>query len=316
MDWKTVLSTTRVRDHFGGGASVRSSVDLRSEFERDFGRCIYSAPFRRLQDKAQVFPLEPQDAVRTRLTHSIEVSSVARGLGADIGRWLLENKLVDPTLVSPIEVIAATCGMIHDLGNPPFGHAGEQAISEWFEKTFRPCNHLFGTSTQLAQDFLRWDGNAQTIRLITKLQVLADDFGLNLTAGTVSAACKYVAASHEVDKTKGHEYSKPGYFFSESNVVKAVREITGTGVARNPISYLVDAADDIVNATVDLEDGIKKRLITWSELDSLLRNKANGNAHFDNAVALAKEKIGTALQGLRAMKVSHKHSERMQSSNS
>src|SRR5438034_8330668 len=121
MEWKTLLNKERPR-------KSTSTGDHRAQFERDFDRAVFSTPVKRLQDKAQVFPLEPHDAVRTRLTHSLEVSSVARGLATRTAKWLLERAEIAPGMDRSIEAIAATCGLIHDLGNPPFGHADEDAI--------------------------------------------------------------------------------------------------------------------------------------------------------------------------------------------
>ena len=126
IQWKRLLNKERIRKSTVSG-------DHRAEFERDFDRSVYSTPVKRLQDKTQVFPLEIHDAVRTRLTHSLEVSSLARGLAIKVSKWLLEQKEIKPGAERQIEAIAATCGLIHDLGNPPFGHAGERAIRGWFE---------------------------------------------------------------------------------------------------------------------------------------------------------------------------------------
>src|ERR1017187_9395377 len=128
MNWNQLLSTKRVKALWGEKSSTISEGDPRSEFDLDYGRAVFSTPVRRLQDKAQVFPLEEHDAVRTRLTHSLEVSSVARGLAL-----IAEQVAIDETTLSTehkgiIPVIAMTCGLVHDLGNPPFGHAGESAI--------------------------------------------------------------------------------------------------------------------------------------------------------------------------------------------
>jgi dGTPase len=181
--------------------------------------------------------------------------------------------------VHDIETIAATCGLIHDLGNPPFGHSGESAIQSWFKsKLTNPDGDgepIFegiekadtggNYQSQNANDFLNWEGNAQTLRLLSKLQVLADDFGINLTCGTFSAACKYSARSNELNE-KEHERSKTGFFASEAEIVESVAKETGTVGIRNPITYLVEASDDIVYATGDLEDGIRKGLMDWSFL--------------------------------------------------
>jgi dGTPase len=295
MNWLQLLNTTRVKELYGQGTSIKSPSDFRGEFERDYGRTVFSTPVRRLQDKAQVFPLVTDDFVRTRLTHSIEVSSVARGLGGQIGRWLLEKGDLTPDTRPCLETIAATCGMLHDLGNPPFGHAGEQAINEWCRDVGR-VGDVFSAKPQLAQDFIGWNGNAQTIRLVGKLQVLADEYGLNLTCGTMSATSKYIAASDKV-RSEAVDTSKVGYFFSESDLVHKVREATGTGEARHPIALVVEASDDIVYACVDLEDGIKKRLITWRELESQVLEESDGSAHTEKALELAKQKIGSALSG-------------------
>src|SRR5262249_41517095 len=173
---------------------------------------------------AQVFPLEPIDAVRTRLTHSLEVSSVSRGLAVAISRWLLKENEIESGMDRAIESIAATCGLIHDLGNPPFGHSGEEAIREWFDKTFgaEKLRKAVGDSPQLNLDFLKFEGNAQSIRLVAKLQILADFNGLNLTFGTLSALCKYTARSHETsDDDKAKE--KPGHFASENELIDQIR---------------------------------------------------------------------------------------------
>lgn len=262
MKWEQLLNRERPRKSTLG-------EDHRVDFERDFDRAVFSTPVKRLQDKAQVFPLDPCDAVRTRLTHSLEVSSVARGLGTAIGRWLLDSQQISPGRDRAIEAITATCGLIHDLGNPPFGHAGEEAIRFWFANRIgkQKIEELLGGNAQLVNDFLNFEGNAQSLRLVGKLQILADFHGLNLTFGTLSASCKYTAASHEVcSHTDDHGKSKPGYFASENRLVQRIREATGTGDARNPLTFLVEAADDIVYSVADIEDGVKKGILTWNEL--------------------------------------------------
>lgn len=247
--------------------------DHRAEFERDYDRTIFSTPVKRLQDKAQVFPLDPHDAVRTRLTHSLEVSSVARGLGIAIGQWLLEQRKIEQGMERWIEAICSTCGLIHDLGNPPFGHSGEDAIRYWFQTRFKQqkLREMLDGNEQLIQDFLKFEGNAQSLRLLTKLQILADFKGLNLTYGTLSASCKYIAPAHEAGGGNDHARSKPGYFASEDSVVSSIREKTGTGVARNPLTYLVEAADDIVYSVADVEDAVKKGIVSWSAIEKQLK---------------------------------------------
>jgi dGTPase len=262
MDWKTLLCKERPRISTNPG-------DHRAEFERDFDRAIFSTPVKRLQDKAQVFPLEPHDAVRTRLTHSLEVSSVARGLGIAVGKWLHDNGVIELGTERSIEAICATCGLIHDLGNPPFGHSGEDAIRQWFQMNLAEPGFAVGFwhKNQLVQDFMKFEGNAQSLRLVTKLQILADFNGLNFTFGTLSASCKYTAPSHESGMGDDHAKSKPGYFASEENIVSRTREICGTGDARNPLTFLVEAADDIVYSAADIEDAVKKGVLRWREVE-------------------------------------------------
>ena len=267
MEWCRLLNPNRRRQ-------TTIPDDHRGQFERDFDRSIFSTPVKRLQDKTQVFPLEPHDAIRTRLTHSLEVSSVARGLGARTAKWLKSDKMqeIRGDMDRSIEAIAATCGLIHDLGNPPFGHAGEDAIRSWFAHPDR--TRLLKRSLhddQQIHDFLRFEGNAQSLRLVGKLQILADYNGLNLSFGTLSALMKYVAPSHRATKShRNHAFRKPGYFASEADIVDEIRTATGTGEARHPICFLVEAADDISYLATDIEDAVKKGVLSWSKVEERL----------------------------------------------
>lgn len=283
MDWQVLLSEQRIRELLGGAKSRRVEGDRRTEFDRDYDRAIFSTPVKRLQDKAQVFPLEPNDSVRTRLTHSLEVASVARGIASSVGQWMGQDDLLGDNperSLRAIEAIASTCGLIHDLGNPPFGHSGEQAIQDWFAKKEKEDKDFLSfpdreDAEQLANDFLHFEGNAQTLRLVSRLQILSDEFGLNLTCGTMSAACKYLPPSHKANSGgSDHGRKKPGYFASEADVVNLVRERTETGDARNPITFLVEAADDAVYATVDLEDGVRKGVLHWRTIKNRLLEEA------------------------------------------
>ena len=265
MDWSRLISSTRA------GLSDQPAGD-RTEFEDDMGRVVFSTPVRRLQDKTHVFPLEAHDSVRTRLTHSLEVSSVARDLSQAACRRLADR--IPAQYAQPVSTIAATCALLHDVGNPPFGHAGEKAIQDWFLRRLSTVP-AFGP---LAQDFIQFDGNAQMVRLATRLQVLSGSNGLNLTFGTLSAACKYVVSARDT-RPDVHERSKPGFFETERELICRVQHETGTGVSRNPITYLVEAADDIVNVCIDLEDGVRKRVFRWQEMvEELEHYGAEGEA--------------------------------------
>jgi dGTPase len=281
MNWASLIATTRE------GPADTSPGD-RTEFEDDLGRVVFSTPVRRLQDKTHVFPLEAHDSVRTRLTHSLEVSSVARDLSQAACRRLADR--IPPQCSHAVATIAAACALLHDVGNPPFGHAGEKAIQDWFLKKLAENPVLAAVFVDpraspngpvylpLAQDFIQFDGNAQMVRLATRLQVLSESNGLNLTFGTLSAACKYVVSARDT-RPDCHERSKPGFFETERELICRVQHETGTGVSRNPITYLVEAADDIVNVCIDLEDGVRKRVFRWQEMIEELENSgAEGEA--------------------------------------
>jgi dGTPase len=302
MIWPALLDVTRQREALGGAASAAPSTDRRTEFDRDYDRSLFAAATRRLQDKAQVFPLERNDSVRTRLTHSLEVSTIARQLAGNVAQWLLDEGRIDsPQAAQAIEAIAATAGLLHDLGNPPFGHSGEAAIRSWF---VRRADDLHDPATgesfaslpaQHRQDFLRFEGNAQTLRLVSKLQVLADFHGLNLTVGTLSALAKYVARSDEADPgAADHARSKPGHFASENDLVACVRDRAGTGAARHPVTYLVEAADDIVYSIIDLEDGVKKGVLDWTTLVDELRAQSDGAAALEECIGRAVRRVETS----------------------
>lgn len=270
MNWRRLISVTR--------AGPSEPTGDRTDFEDDLGRVVFSTPVRRLQDKTHVFPLEAHDSVRTRLTHSLEVSSVARDLSQAACRRMADR--IPPEYAHDVSTIAAACALLHDVGNPPFGHAGEKAIQDWFQRKLTEDRTLAPVFADLpaAQDFFQFDGNAQMVRLATRLQVASESNGLNLTFGTLSAACKYVVSARDT-RPDIHERSKPGFFETERELISRVQEETGTGVARNPITYLVEAADDIVNVCIDLEDGVRKRVFRWQEMIAELeRCGAGGQA--------------------------------------
>ncbi len=277
MEWEKLLSKKRIRELLKDRPAILSKPDERTEHGRDYDRAIFSTPVRRMQDKTQVFPLDPNDSVRTRLTHSLEVSNIARNIARSIGNWLLEEGEIKKSQQrDSIEIIATTCGLIHDLGNPPFGHAGEDAIQDWFrkkDKYFFEFLKDLDNGEQLKNDFLKFEGNAQTIRLISKLQVFLVGFsGLNLTCATMSAACKYIARSNEIIKNR-HEMSGLGFFTSAQELIEKIQEETGTTNLRNPITYIVESADDIAYSVVDIEDGIKKGVISWDDLKDKLEDE-------------------------------------------
>lgn len=237
-------------------AAARAGQDERSEFERDYDRLIFASPFRRLQDKAQVFPLEHNDFVRTRLTHSLEVSTLGRSLGRQVARRLLRDREIALPGEDVATIVASTC-LAHDIGNPPFGHFGEDAIRRWF-RTHPQV--LDGLTAAQEQDFLAFDGNAQGLRILSFLQSLGHDNGLNLTCATLASFMKYVCSSTGIDP-RSKTRKKIGYFQSEAHKVARIREVLELSEARHPLAFLMEAADDIAYSVVDIEDGFKKRVL-------------------------------------------------------
>ena len=270
MKWDKLLCAQRIRSH--QHTDIR---ELRSEFEKDYHRIIGSASFRRLQDKTQVFPLDASDFVRTRLTHSLEVSSLARSLGQNVSERIIAGKLDSdfrPEYKAHICDILQCSGLIHDIGNPPFGHFGETTIREWFikhlpELTLRgkPLNELL--TDQMKNDFYHFEGNAQAFRLVTKLHFLVDRNGMNLTKALLSAVIKYPVSSLEIDPGSGDiRTKKMGYFYADRETFVEVEESTGTNGARHPLSFLLEAADDIAYITADIEDAYKKKYLSYEKL--------------------------------------------------
>ncbi len=272
MNWKQLLSPLRA----GRYPNVASgTADLRSEFEKDYHRIIGSASFRRLQDKTQVFPLDQSDFIRTRLTHSLEVSSFAKSLGQNISQKILRLALdSDFTIQTQSDIcdILQCAGLIHDIGNPPFGHFGEEVIRDWFLRKLdglmlgdTPVSRIL--NEQMQQDFYRFEGNAQALRLVSRLHFLVNEHGMNLTYALLNTIIKYPVGSCEVEKNgTNHKSLKMGYFYAEQDLYKELAAEMGTFQVRHPLTYILEAADDIAYLTADIEDAYKKGCISFDEL--------------------------------------------------
>lgn len=271
MEWKKLLSEKRI----GKEARSGGKKDLRSEFEKDYHRIILSSSFRRLQDKTQVFPLDKSDFIRTRLTHSLEVSSIGRSLAGNIAASLIEMN-ADPGF-GPKEAAAITdilqcAGLIHDIGNPPFGHFGEESIREWFQNNLESLQYkghpVTGLLTrQQLEDLKHFEGNAQGLRMVGKLDYPVRLSGMNLTCGLMSAMIKYPVSSVEADSaSQDSGKRKPGYFQAEEQLFRMIASETGCGKKRNPLALILEAADDIAYATADIEDAFKKGFFDYPAL--------------------------------------------------
>ena len=266
MNWKQLISNKR----FGLEKLHYLKKDDRSEFQRDYDRLIFSAPFRRLQNKTQVFPLPGSIFVHNRLTHSLEVSCVGRSLGNEIAKELLlkEPELQDTHLSEIGSIVAAAC-LAHDMGNPPFGHFGEKAIGTYFSEGKGQELRQF-VSEQEWQDLIHFEGNANALRLLTHQFHGRRKGGFVLTYSTLASVVKYPFSS-SLAGTK----QKFGFFLSEEadfqyiatelGMTQLSKEGEPLRFARHPLVYLVEAADDICYQMMDIEDAHKLKILTTEE---------------------------------------------------
>lgn len=249
------------------------SGDLQSALESDRGRIINSAAVRRLQQKTQVFPLERNAAVRSRLTHSLEVQQSGRFIVQSIFRLLSDQQQAEYGLTElerPIETLVEMACLLHDVGNPPFGHNGESAINSWFASKLPELTavHQLQHNTlwhSLSSELARFEGNAQAIRLVHSLQ------RMNLTYSQLGGILKYtrLGTLAKPDKTAPLSYlqKKPGYYFTEQALVEQLwRELDTTAGCRHPLSYIMEAADDISYCLADIEDAVEKGLLSLPQL--------------------------------------------------
>ncbi len=260
--------------------SEKSEEDPRNPFENDYARVLFSSSFRRLQDKTQVFPLKREDFVRTRLTHSLEVSTFGRSIGISVeDRLIKENKLSEEKR-GYLPSLLATAGLIHDLGNPPFGHFGETAIMDYFEK-FK-FKDKWNLNEQQKADLQKFDGNVQTVRALSRLQYLKDEFGVNLTLATIAMIMKYPFNS--LDGNKGGEKNnnfelskkKFGYFYSEKSIYDKIKK-EFSHAKRYPFTFLLEVADDIAYSVADIEDGCKKGIVGENVILEVLKDNCNND---------------------------------------
>ena len=289
--WKKLLTTNRlgkdpVSDeagvtHFQSERRPAGSDDAdRDDFERDYDRIVFSSAFRRLKDKTQVFPLSKNDYTRTRLTHSIEVSCVGRSLGRKVQRNLEQAKKLPANLPDFSTAVSAAC-LAHDIGNPPFGHSGEAAIQVWAKKnvgTDNSANFVVATPQQ-ARDLHDFEGNAQALRVLSRIQAHRRPGGMQLTLATLGTMMKYPCGSiidGQSRDTSRVEQKKFGYFEDERELIRPALRTLGlyeyapSAFRRHPLAFLVEAADDICYAVVDLEDSVDQKLISVDDASSLL----------------------------------------------
>lgn len=249
--------------------------DDRSEFKRDYDRLIFSAPFRRMQNKTQVFPLPGSIFVHNRLTHSLEVASVGMSLGNDVAHCVMKTRpeLAD-TLFTQIGTIVSTACLAHDMGNPPFGHSGEKAIQTFFTEG-KGAYLKDRLSPELWNDITHFEGNANAFRLLAHRFKGRRDGGFVMTYTTLASIVKYPFASALAEKGHG----KFGFFSTEADIFCRIADDLGiirksadgcpAEYARHPLVYLVEAADDICYEIMDIEDANKLKIVTYEETKRL-----------------------------------------------
>lgn len=259
FDYKSKLSNLRCRT-----STVTRNRHI-DNFYSDRSRILYCSSFRRLQQKAQVFSLESNSSIRTRLTHSLEVSDLGRSLANQIAYKLNAKKYLSDANVPVVVAIVENACLLHDIGNPPFGHFGESAIRDWaHQRAYEslPDNITMTDALRyLMSDFEEFDGNPQGFRTITKLHTDYDKYSLNLTYATLLCALKYSRAAGE--KAGEGILKKAGYFQSEKPLVEEIYDSVGLELHhRHPLTYIMEAADDIAYCMSDIADGIEKRILT------------------------------------------------------
>lgn len=288
MKWGTLLTDFRC-----GRESQYKRERHRPPWQLDMDRITFSSAFRRLQDKTQVFPLSSSDYVRTRLTHSMEVAAVGRSLGNLVGFSLEERKVLGEVHPLEIGMIVSAATLAHDIGNPPFGHSGEDAIRNWFRKS-RTVDIFRGElSPAQISDFENYEGNAQGFRVLGQLQMYGNQGGMQLTAATMAAFSKYPAQSPPLNGVKrshdGQSTKKFGLFQADLELFRQIAEVTGLPQrssedqcwVRHPLAFLVEAADDICYRIVDLEDSFRQNLVTYEEVEHLLEPVINSKTKME-----------------------------------
>ncbi len=271
MDWRRLITNKRL------GQEQRHSErhDDRTEFKRDYDRLIFSAPFRRMQNKTQVFPLPGSVFVHNRLTHSLEVASVGMSLGNDVARELcLQHPELKGTLFDEIGQIVASACLAHDMGNPPFGHSGEKAMQTFFtEGKGRVLKEM--VSPAFWDDITHFEGNANAFRLLTHKFKGRRSGGFVMTYPTLASIVKYpYASSAASEKGKfGFFQSEQAYYeriADEMGIIRLSSPETPLVCVRHPLVYLVEAADDICYEIMDIEDAHKLRILSFEETRELL----------------------------------------------
>ena len=296
MEWAELLRQERLGDE------TYQAEEHRPLFTQDADRIVFSEPFRRLANKTQVHPLYEHDHIHHRLIHSVETSSVGRSLGLAVGHWLDVERKVLPSGVDKFTVggtVQAAC-LAHDIGNPPFGHSGEAAIGSWFEEYFERQGILSDVSDGVKKELVKFEGNAQGFRILTKLEMYETNGGMRLSLPVLGAFQKYPTRARTSDHLGKAHYvglKKFGVFEDEWDVFCSISEKLGlfeessdhgSWYRRHPLVYLVEAADDICYEIVDLEDAFTSGDLDENTVISALRPIAKKNEDLSQSTPAAQ----------------------------
>jgi dGTPase len=291
--WQQFLSNKRI----GSSKPATSREDVsRSEFHKDYDRIIFSSAFRRLSDKTQVVPFPKSDYTRQRLTHSLEVSCVGRSLATSVYE-MVHREIAEFVSQGDFEAIVAAACLAHDIGNPPFGHFGEKAIQDWAADSLDHLKFSQLTPAEKA-DLTNFEGNAQSLRVLTRLQMSNRPGGMRLTAATLGALVKYPRGSIAPESSP---YRKHGFFQDDAMFFNSIFEHAGRVAdefgqySRHPLALLSEAADDICYAVIDLEDGCKAGLIPLPEALGILENISSGSTGSDDMPSSDRLSMGRAM---------------------
>ncbi len=309
--WQKLLSRRRLSN--SGEFQDVSEESVRSAFEVDWDRILFCNALRRMHDKTQVFPLPEDDVVHSRLTHSLEVASVGRSLGKMVGRQIVDRHgLAEHFSFHDFgDVVAAAC-LAHDIGNPPFGHAGEDAIANFFRVDEAGKNALLKMTSKQGSDFTEFEGNAQGFRVLARLQLEVDG-GLRLSAATLGAFCKYPRESGKHLKGARIDSKKHGFVQADSGLFEKLAAELGLlnkGAdanskvwARHPLAFLVEAADDICYSILDIEDGVRLGYVNQDKACEPLRSVASRGGRFSEQRLQRSTDSRARLGYLRAMAI-------------
>lgn len=318
MDWKKYLSSVRMRKSSINIDQRKEHNDFRTDIESDFGRVIFSSACRRLHDKTQVFPLTTDDNIHSRLTHSMEVMNIGQSFVftlCESEEFKRHTGLDEVTILRDLAAALKVACLVHDIGNPPFGHFGEDSLQSYFKELFKTppawmsnevqaeLKKLGEDNSEIGADYTEFDGNAEGLRVLTKLQFIESLDGLNLTCASLGAFMKYPNAALK-NKNAYIGLHKHGVLTSEKEVLDKVVEACGLSkgdneIMRHPLSFLMEAADSICYLTMDIEDGLKKKWLTVGDVCEQINSYGNreGISFDDNAKLLLDSIEKTANDG-------------------